>query len=470
MVLVLVMIAMVGLLAMAGLALDSGHLMLNKARLQNAVDASALAAAKVVDESRDTVLAQMAAIDVFTDNADGAGNNEVKEAYERGDINLRVQFSNSLNPFVSGSYDPAAVPPQSAYVRVRASNFRMGSWLIQAVGIADKTTAASAVAGPSPSLVDDAFVCDLAPLMLCGNPPTGEPPPEGEDPYGFVIGETLVLKLSAEQDPYCQGSQEISPDECPVAPDHPNFRDCECTEEVGPGNFHAIRLDGESGAAAYRDHLAGDASGCFDMSDNPEIETEPGNMVGPTQDGLNTRFGAHCGPMSGTDQTYKEDTNTCSDPYDFTQYPAPYEADYTYADYRDNQFCDAGPAGDQGLPNTGHPASAGQDPDYFEPMRRVIQVPVGDCSAKSKKGGHLTMPLVGVACAFLLQPMPGKGPDCKKPKPPQGGNQSGQRSIIFAEIIEECSSGAAGYGGDTPGAGPGPYIIQLYKDPDSIDS
>ena len=49
---VMVAIGLLALLAMVGLALDSGHAVLNKSRLQNTVDASALAAAKVLDSTR----------------------------------------------------------------------------------------------------------------------------------------------------------------------------------------------------------------------------------------------------------------------------------------------------------------------------------------------------------------------------------------------------------------------------------
>ena len=44
-VLILVVAAMVAMLGMAGLALDGGHAMLNKTRLQNTVDAAALSGA-----------------------------------------------------------------------------------------------------------------------------------------------------------------------------------------------------------------------------------------------------------------------------------------------------------------------------------------------------------------------------------------------------------------------------------------
>ena len=46
--LVLVVVGMLALLAMAGLAIDTAHVLLNKSRLQSALDAAALAAAKEI--------------------------------------------------------------------------------------------------------------------------------------------------------------------------------------------------------------------------------------------------------------------------------------------------------------------------------------------------------------------------------------------------------------------------------------
>ena len=48
---VLFTIAMVAMLGMVGMALDGAHGMLNKARLQNTVDAAALSAAKTLDQT-----------------------------------------------------------------------------------------------------------------------------------------------------------------------------------------------------------------------------------------------------------------------------------------------------------------------------------------------------------------------------------------------------------------------------------
>ena len=49
-VIVLVVIALAAMLLMAALALDGGHMLVNKTRLQNAVDAAALSGAKTLQQ------------------------------------------------------------------------------------------------------------------------------------------------------------------------------------------------------------------------------------------------------------------------------------------------------------------------------------------------------------------------------------------------------------------------------------
>ena len=79
---ILVVAGLVVLLAMAGLALDSSHAMLNKTRLQNAVDAAALSGAKVLDlTDGDTGAARTAAETIFGVNGSSLGNNEMGQAY-----------------------------------------------------------------------------------------------------------------------------------------------------------------------------------------------------------------------------------------------------------------------------------------------------------------------------------------------------------------------------------------------------
>jgi len=61
------------------------------------------------------------------------------------------------------------------------------------------------------------------------------------------------------------------------------------------------------------------------------------------------------------------------------------------------------------------------------------------------------VPLLDIACFFLTRPAE------------QNGDQR-----IYGQFVTGCK--AHGTAGPDPATGPGPYTIQLYKDPDSGDS
>lgn len=403
-VMILFVIGMVAILGIAALALDGGHAMLNKTRLQNAVDAAALSAAKTLDDSADIALAEADAKAMFASNAAGAGNSEMNEAYASGSLSITVEFSSTLNPFTPGS-SPAE------YVRVRAENFTMPAWFAAVLGIDRESVAASAVAGPSPT-IDEA--CNVMPMMVCGDPSAGAPY------WGYAPGQPDVLKSSANSGDF----------------------------EVGPGNFQLIRLGDEQGGAAIREAMAGSYDACMGTGD--VIETEPGNTVGPVVQGLNTRFGDYVGPMGGMQSTYPPDV--------VTQQPVPpldydpdadlidqagqtitdsSEIDFSHTDYQSRVA-----ANDLDYP----PAPAG--PGAYE--RREVAIAIGDCSSSTNGQGQL--PLLGFGCFFLLQE----------------AQQKGNESFIYGEFIEDCRSG--GMPGPAPTTIPGPHIIQLYRDYGSSDS
>lgn len=376
-------IALLAFVALAALALDMGHAYLNKARLQNMLDASALSGAKVLDETKDTVQARTAAGDTFSENAGEPGNEEMANAIGAGNVTLTIQFSNTLDPFVSGS-SPAQ------YVRVIATGFTQQNWFAQALGFPRTPVEGSAVAGPTPTLNT---ACNIAPMMVCGDPAAGPPW------WGYEPGVVQTMKTSSTQ-----GS---------------NF-------EVGPGNFQLIRLDGSQGGADVRDAMAGDYEQCLSSGD--VIETEPGDTVGPVVQGLNTRFGIYQGPFSDADRTrYRPDLVTTP-----SNYPA---LDYLYDDY-----------------TADYQAGNFTDPDG-QPGRRILSVPIGDCSGTVNGQGQV--PLMSensFACFFLLDPV----------------KQKGNESEVYGEFVDNCN--AQGVAGPNPGAGPGPHLIVLHKDPDSGDS
>jgi len=403
-VLVLVVIAMTALILMAGLALDFGHAMLSKSRLQNTVDAAALAAAKILDETSSTTLATAAALQAFGLNAQAAGNQELSSSYGSGSTQVTIQYSSTLPPFTPGSAGP--------YVRVTATGFALPTWLIEIAGVNLLSVSASAVAGPSPS-IDTA--CNVTPMMVCGNPSAG-----ASGLWGYTPNAPQSLKSAAP------GSSQI-----------------------GPGNFQLIQLGG-SGANIVRQNMAGSYAACTTSGNS--VQTQTGDETGPVADGLNTRFGQYSGPTSMTQYppdvitTYQSQALTVDSNGNIWQGPTQITSSninspsiYSYDDY----------SRDESNPSayTYQPVSSGGQGVYD---RRVLTVPVGDCSGTAN--GSTTVPVIGFACFFLLQP----------------ATHQGNTDYIIGQFVGNCD--VNGNPGPSPGAGPGPYKIQLYHDPDSGDS
>jgi Flp pilus assembly protein TadG len=423
-VLPIVIIGLLAIIAMAGLAIDSSHAFVNKTRLQNIVDSAALTAAKVYDQSADTIISTAAANAMFGSNTDGSGNFEIDAEYDGGNITVTVQYSETLNPFV-----PAVLGP---YVRVIATGFSVSTGLSAAVGITNIRVNASAVAGPSPT-IDHA--CNIAPLVACAvdandNGPNGY--------FGFEHDKFMVLK--------------------PSPGDH---------NDVGPGNYKLLRLNCPGGACV-RDAMAGVYDAC--ATTDEEVETEPGVTAGPTSQGFNTRFGEYAGPVDPAEfppDVVTESTPTALDTQQLESPPgsgifvdqicigacddlvAPTnQVEYANVglgmsvfDYQTYVDRTTGPSGLHDFPN-------GQIP-YGAEWRRIMAMPVADCAGDQT--GQSTLEVIGFACYFMLQPIGG-----------------GQDKNIFGQFVNGCLAG--GTPGLNPGGGPGPYIIQLYKDPDSADS
>lgn len=416
--LVVLVVGLTALLLAVALALDVGHATLNESRLQNATDAAALAAAKILDNSAgNTALATTEAFVAFGNNANSSGDQELATAYGNGTgaITLTVQYSATLPPFTPGS----ATGP---YVRVIAKGFARPTWFAQIAGISQVTLSASAVAGPSPSINQS---CNLVPMMVCGTP-APNPAPANWD-YGYTPNAPTIMKLAAP------GGGTI-----------------------GPGNFQLIQLGG-SGANVVRQDLAGGYNGCETLGNS--VSTQPGNETGPVADGLDTRFGDYSGSMGGSQAQYPPDVivtqpnplltvstsgSGCSSSapciqqgnngpivtasnidslgvFDYNSYEAALNA---------QQYTNAPPNG------------------QFN--RRILAVPVGNCSAGS--GGSSSIPIIGFACFFLLQ------------EPTHSGNTD----WVLGQFIGNCNTD--GTPGPAPSSGPQPYIIQLYRDPNSGDS
>jgi Flp pilus assembly protein TadG len=396
--LVLVIIALAALIGAAGLALDTAHVVLNKSRLQSSLDSAALAAAKVLDQSASTAQATAAANSVFALNL--AQYPELQAAVGSG-LTMTTQYSATLIPFAVGTL-PAR------FVRTSVVGFTTQMSLVSVLGIGSINVTGSAVAGPSPSLIQ---ACNIVPIMMCGNAGAGAPL------FGYNVGQVVGLNRVPSSNP--------------------------TAGELGPGNYNLLSVGG-TGAAVLRTNFAGDFSACATIGNN--VTTEPGVAAGPVTQGLNTRFNEYGAGLNAAD--YPPDViNSAAHQTSLTldnagnvqqgQITNPTAAQLTFNWGNYNALQPSGPYDTQPMPNgTG----------AFR--RREVAAPIGDCSSAINGRGDINV--LGFACLYLLQKV-----------------DNGGKHVLFAEVLQTCDAGGRpGAGSGTIG----PHVIQLYKSAASPDS
>ncbi|CAK4066649.1 Tad domain-containing protein [Vibrio sp. 16] len=347
MTLVLVTAAMLALIGVAALSIDVNHAMLNKTRLQNSVDAAALAAAIVLDNGGSEAQATAAAKTTLTNVANATGNTEM----DFTSAQVVVQFSNDPATFPFSGFDP----DEDSYARVAVSNFALSNFFAHVFSV-DKNLASTAVAGPSPSVIDSN---NIVPMAVCEGDSSGS--------AGYVPGDLYALKIADQK----LGS-------------------------MGSGNYQL--LDFGSGASTVRTALAGDYAISVGVGD--QVTTKPGNTIGPVGQGLNTRFGVYKGGgLSSTDYapdiyvkepnkspsidssgniTYSDTSGAGGQPWSYSDYLA------ALPDCTGDSDCNIGSGGQQN--------------------RRVLIVPIVDCSGAS--GGTSSFTVTALGCFFLLQQAP----------------------------------------------------------------
>lgn len=424
---VLVVIALAAILAMAALALDGGHMLVNKTRLQNAVDAAALSGAKTLQplsgNGNASTLTRDAALDTLTRDANAPGNEELATAIAAagGVGNFAVV---ELSHSVYGDFNyPYAGLEEPRYVRVSVPNYELSEffWGILRHPLIsgddedapDKAVAAIATAGPSPSQAP----CKLEPIMVCGDP--NQYDPESGNFWGYGLGDLIVLKSAAGNDP-----------------------------DIGPGNFQLLRLDGASGANDLRTALAGGIDQCNVVGE--EAPTEPGNTVGPVAQGLNTRLGIYNGP--GMDSTsyppdWVTDYNNPTMTYDGSTDKVQLNGEDVISDPLDPGTLTTASGAEiydlNDWEEDSHACAASPGSCNGEYERRMLNLVMGDCDGVS--GGQVDVPVLGFGCFYMLQPV----------------NQQGSEAQVFGQFDRECEGD--GYAGPTPEDDLGPIIIQLYK-------
>jgi hypothetical protein len=411
-VMVLIVIAMASMLLMGALALDGGHMLLNKTRLQNAVDAAALSGAKtlqlVADSGNASTLTRDAALNTLLLNASAAGN---------GELNSGIGSSGGLGAFAivelsSSVYGPFSFPGpvDAAYVRVTVPDYPLAGFFwsfaqwFSSGSLGDKAVAAIATAGPSPT----ASTCKIDPIVVCGDP--AQYFPEEGNFWGYRYGDLQTLTCGTPGSP-------------------------------SAGNCQLLRLNDSKGGDDIRQAFCAGTEQCLD--DTASVNTEPGITWGPVAQGLNTRLGIYNGPV---------DSSACPPDW-FTNYSQPLVAmDGGVAKQNGaevvstNGDLTAGAAqltdvNDWKNAYLGCASSPGSCSGVAE--RRVLNIVIGNCAAVAG-GGATSVPVLGFGCFYLLQKV----------------QQSGAKEV-FGQFMQECEG--SGYAGPTPADDVGPQIIQLYK-------
>lgn len=427
-ILVMVTIALVTIIVMGAMALESGHLLLSKTRLQNAVDSAALSAALSLEQGDDHQGARQDAIATlssllsegdFSQLNDGIDLASLTYSQDAVTSQITIEFSEQPDPFI------VTTASDAEYVRVKIESIPLASYLGKAIGM-DKRVRSSAVAGPSTPLVNCSQ--NVLPMMVC----------EGDDadqPFGYPQGEIMSMKISSQQD---------SP--------------------IGAGNFQLIRLGDNSGAADIRAAMAGENSGnnyCFGGEDG--ISTEPGNNVGPVATGMNTRLGIyHGGTVNASD--HPRDQDICvgealdiddDDNIVFSSDNTPVDGTlatpslYRYSDYADNYVDNSVDGGSRYHNSCPHNSDTWDNSGGAN--RREFAVVVGQCDGQSN-GQNNDIPFLGFACFYFMQEV----------------IQKGNLAYVIGEFVEDCTG--TGVATDDTSLEDGPYTIVLYRDPDNKDS
>jgi Flp pilus assembly protein TadG len=414
-VIVLVAIALAAMVMMAALVLDGSHMLLNKTRLQNAVDAAALSGAKTLSQltggtnvATTTVATttRAAALNTLTLNSMATGNSELSTAIA-GNVGgfAVVELANSVyGPFTFPG------PTDAKYVRVSVPSYNLTGFFWSFVqsfgtgGLGNKAVAAIATAGPS-----SASPCDLAPLMVCGD--------STQSNLGFNFGDLQVLKTAQNQN-----------------------------SAIGPGNFQL--LDFGSGGATVRQDLAAGISECLNVGDN--VLTKPGNTSGPSVQGLNTRFGDYAGPLGGSASSYPPDlvisysTPRITDKATGNNPPQVQYQGQAVTSSNGNLYAGSQQllGYNQWLASVAACVSSGTCQSNGAPERRILKVVIGNCSGQN--AGATSIPVLGFGCFFVVQP------------------STNSDASIYGQFVQKCQ------GDSVPSANPsssttGPQIIQLYK-------
>jgi len=259
----LTLVFMIGMLGIIGFAIDTGHILVNKTRLQNALDAAALSAAITLNgpsnnSVNDATAAGIATFNLFK-NAQGNG--------ELADVAL-TEANFFYSDKVSEFFPVNGIGP---FVRVSTNALQVNNFFIQVfTGDPSENVGAISTAGPMGQN------CNLVPLVICAD----------VDPVTGLMDKDCSNDSDGDGFRDCYGYNMHEESEL-----HTKFcmpKDLACKDTaLESGNFTLLRWEGDAGKNDIRNSLSGTVNSC---SVGVQLETDPGKAVGPVAQGINDRF------------------------------------------------------------------------------------------------------------------------------------------------------------------------------------
>jgi Flp pilus assembly protein TadG len=371
-VLVITVIALFVILGMAGLAIDSGHSFSNKTRLQNSVDAAALAAAmKLLSQMQSNVNNGVFG-DITVTSADNAG--AAVHTANLADFGTNwltspsaIQFcwSKNLNDFstCATSFHVDSTPSltdTAFFVRAEVASTSTLNFIMQVIpGIgATRSVGAAAVAGTIGHLRD----CNISPFYVCdksspsdadcsdgscfGNPVTNDATAAPNPTHFFAINMDSSYALPAVLNPPCTPST-VPADDCVWVQDTDNLLnplsnviitkavtdiDTQTSTEwdfnsdiTFNGNrllLNLVNINGQSeGGRVVRENIIYPTA-CIDPN---SADTQPGNMTS-IRHAFNALFGEPGGDVANFPNIANYADWVTANPISFRYYKLQYDA------------------------------------------------------------------------------------------------------------------------------------------------
>lgn len=352
-------IALAVVLAVAGLAVDGGHLFVTKTELQNAADACALSASQELTGAPDIPGEAFA-------RADAAGRLVARrhrlgfQAVSVVDAQIDLAFGTSLQ---AGTVwvDTADAEGEARWVRCTMRREGITPWLLQLVGVSPQTVSASATATLAPARTN----CGI-PIAVCLRADAGHAPP-----YGLPVGQWLSERFGSG------GSVT--------------------------GSFNWVDYSPPAGGAAEVVELLRGAGQCRLDVEGPV--GQPGQLGNAGARAWNTRFGLY---QTGNDSEQTAPPDFTGHAYTPQSWPAQTNALSDFLERR-RRYAPYGSSVADGNARSGLSLGRGYDPltttarhREFGADRRLVIVPIVDCGGWA---GSQTSVIQDWACVLMLHPI-----------------------------------------------------------------